>query len=110
MKGEINLLTRTHKRDMLILLERMVNEDNTKQIIGKLSFDFFYYTLLVNHYGGIWVLWNNSNFIARVVMKEVRDIHMLIYDNLIQKFYIVPTIYAPAQEEPNKPFGTIFIS
>ena len=41
LKAEISLLIRSHKPYMLILLETMTNERNSKQIISKLGYESF---------------------------------------------------------------------
>jgi len=75
----------------------MATESTTQKILPQLGFDPFDYTLPVNRSGGIWVLWNKTNIIANVLLKEDRAIHMLVFDILLQKFSIISGIYAPAQ-------------
>ena len=57
---EVQFLIRTHKADMIFLLETMVNEKNIKKILSLMGFDHFDYVLPTNHVGGITVLWNNG--------------------------------------------------
>ena len=65
---------------MMFLLETMVHEKNTLNILPILGFDLFDYILRMNHSGGIVVLWNNGIIHASVLFKEPRAIHILILD------------------------------
>jgi len=81
----------------MFVLETMASESTYMQIIPQLGFHHYDFTLPVQHSGGIWVLWNNKNILANVLLKEDRAIDMLVFDVLIQKFIIISGIYAPAQ-------------
>ncbi|KAJ8429842.1 hypothetical protein Cgig2_001129 [Carnegiea gigantea] len=62
-----------------------------------MGFDHFDYTLLQNHTGGSWVLWNNDNCHASVLAKENRAIHMLVHDSHKSNNILVSGVYAPTQ-------------
>ena len=94
---EIRFLQKFQQPDLVFVIETMASEATSKQIIPQLGFDHYDFTLPVQHSGGIWVLWNNKNILAHVLLKEDRAIHMLVFDVLIQKFSIISGIYAPAQ-------------
>jgi len=49
-------------------------------------------------------LWNNSSFIPKVLIKEDKAIHLLIYGNLIQKISKISIICALVQEGPKQAF------
>lgn len=89
IREEIKLLSRRSCPDILILLETMMNKINRESIIAKLGLDHFDYVLPDNHSGGIWVLWNNANISAQI---------LLVYDKVIKKESIITGIYGPAQE------------
>ena len=75
----------------------MISEQTTRKLIAKLGFEHFDFVSPHNHSGGIWVLWNNVNIHANVLLKEDRAIHMLVFDVAIQKLSVISGIYAPAQ-------------
>ena len=100
------MIVKTHQPDLLFLLETMVSEANTKRIIHTLGFENFDYMFSVNHMGGIWVLWNNINIMANVLLKEHRAIHMLVFYNSIQKLSVISGVYAPAQLCEKEAFWT----
>jgi len=97
LREEIRYLLKKQQLDLLFLIETMVSESTTKHILPHLGFEFYDYILLVNHSGGIWVMWNTKNMLANVLLKEDRAIHMLVFDVLVQKFSIISGVYAPAQ-------------
>ena len=80
VREEVKFLQRTHKPDILCLIETMTNDRNTAQIIQKMGFENYDFIPPVNHSGGIWVLWNNNHIHASVLCKESRAIHMLVDD------------------------------
>ena len=94
---EIRYLLKKQQPDLLFLIETMASESTIKHILPYLGFEYYDYTLPVNHSGGIWVMWNKKNILANVLLKEDRVIHMLVFDVLIQKFSIISGVYAPAQ-------------
>jgi len=97
IREEIRFLHKAQQPDLIFVIETMASEATSKQILPRLGFEHYDFTLPVNHSGGIWVLWNNKNILAQVISKEDRAIHMLVFDVLIQKFSIISGIYAPAQ-------------
>jgi len=101
---EIRLIQKTHQPDLLFLLETMVTEENTKRIIPHLGFQYHDFSNPINHSGGIWVLWNNTNIRANVLIKEDRAIHMLVFEYSSQKFSIISGIYALAQSSEKAAF------
>ena len=100
LREEVRYLQKFQQPDLVFLLETMASDITVKQILLQLGFDFFDYSLPVNHSGGIWVLWNNKNILANVLLKEERAIHMLVFDVSSQQFSIVSGVYVPAQ--PNQ--------
>ena len=69
-----------------------------------MEFEHFDFVSLVNHFGGIAVLWNNGNVHASVLFKETRAIHMLVHNpNKVQNS-IISGIYAPAQPRDKRDF------
>jgi len=62
----------------------MTNKVNADQIISKLGYDHYGYVLPQNHWGGIWILWNDIIF-AQVLFKEQRAVHLLVYNKVIKK-------------------------
>ena len=97
IREEIRVINQTHRPDLLFLIETMVSEQTTRKLIAKLGFEHFDFVSPHNHSGGIWVLWNNVNIHANVLLKEDRAIHMLVLDCDIQKLSVISGIYAPAQ-------------
>jgi len=97
IREEIRFLHKAQQPDLIFVIETMASEATSKQILPRLGFEHYDFTLPVNRSGGIWVLWNNKNILAQVISKEDRAIHMLVFDVLIQKFSIISGIYAPAQ-------------
>jgi len=94
---ELLFLKRTHKPQIMFLLETLVNKANILDILPKMGFDHFDYVEPVNHSGGLAVLWDNGIIHASVLKKEQRAIHMLVYDTSKKCSSIVSGIYAPAQ-------------
>ena len=67
---EILFLKRTHKPNVLLILETMVNKKNIVDILPKMGFEHFDYVEPVNHSGGLAVLWNNETICASILRKE----------------------------------------
>jgi len=97
LREEVKYLRIVQQPDLVFLLETMASEETTQKILPILGFDHYDYTLPVNHSGGIWVLWNKTNIMASVLLKEDRAIHMLVFDAQRQKLSIISGVYAPAQ-------------
>jgi len=49
---EVNFLIRTHKPDLIFLLETLVNETNIFRILPKMGFESYDFVSAVNHSGG----------------------------------------------------------
>ena len=49
---EVKFLTRTHKPDLIFLLETLVNETNIFRILPKMGFESYDFVSAVNHSGG----------------------------------------------------------
>jgi len=94
---EIQFLKRTHKPQILFLLETLVNEKNILAILPKIGFQYFDYVEPVNHSGGLAVLWDNGLIHASVLKKDQRAIHMLVYDTIKKCNSIISGVYAPTQ-------------
>ena len=75
---EIKFLTRTHKPDIIFLPETIINKTNILKILPTMGYGHFDYILPTIHSGGIVVLLNNSNIHASILLKEQREIHMLL--------------------------------
>ena len=103
---EIRLIQKTHQPDLMFLLETMVSKANTKRLISRFGFQCYDYVNPINHSGGIWVLWNNTNIKANILLKEDRAIHMLVFEYFTQNFSILSGIYAPAQASAKEGFWT----
>ena len=103
---EIKLLQKQYQPDLIFLLETMVNEEHTKRFISRLGFQYHDFSNPINHSGGIWALWNNTNIRANVLLKDARAIHMLVFEYSSQKFSIISGIYAPAQPNAKEAFWT----
>ena len=104
LAAEIRTLQKIHQPDLVFILETMVTEANTKRLISRLGFQCYDFSNPINHAGGIWVLWNNTNIKANVILKEDRAIHMLVFEYATQKFSILSGIYAPAQASDKDAF------
>ena len=96
IRDEIRVINQTHRPNLLFLIETMVSEQTTRKLIAKLALEHFDFVSPQNHSGGIWVLWNNANIHANVLLKENRAIHMLVMDLAIQKLSVISGIYTPA--------------
>jgi len=79
IRDEIRVINH-YRPDLLFLIETMASDQTTRKIIAKLGFEHFDFVSPQNHSGGIWVLWNNVNIHADVLLKENRAIHMLVMD------------------------------
>ena len=101
---ELKYLARTHKPDMLFLLETMVNESNIRRILPLMRFDHFDFVSPVNYSGGIAVLWNTENIHASALLKETRAIHILIHDPDKVQNSVISGIYAPVQPRDKNDF------
>ena len=75
------------------LTETMVAESTTKCPISHFGFDYYDFVNPVNHSGGLWVLWNNTNIIANVLLKEQCFIHMLVLDVKTQQLSTISSVY-----------------
>jgi len=80
-------------------LGTLVNKKNTLDVLPKMGFDHFDYVELVNHSGGLAVLWDNGIIHASVFKKEQRAIHMLVHDTSKQCSSIISGFNAPAQSQ-----------
>jgi len=76
---EIRIIHQTHRPDLLYLIKTMVSEQTTRKLIAKLGFEHFDFVSPQNHSSGIWVLWNNANIHANILLKENRVIHCLLW-------------------------------
>ena len=72
------------------LQKTMVHENTTKFLILSFGFNHYNYVNPINHVGGMWVLWNDNNILANVILKEQCPIHMLVLDikNAIVNHYV----------------------
>ena len=75
----------------------MVAENLTQRLISTFGFEHYDYVNLVNHSGGMWVLWKNTNVLANVMIKEHQLIHMLVLDIKTQQMVTLSIIYAPTK-------------
>ena len=89
LREEVRYLQKFQQPDLVFLLETMASAITAKQILPQLGFDYFDYSLPVNHSGGIWVLWNKKNILANVLLKEDRAIHMFVFDVSSQQLSII---------------------
>jgi len=101
---EIAFLKRTHKPQLLFLLETLVNRKNILQILPKLGFDHYDFVDPVHHSGGLAVLWDNGTIQASVLKKDPRAIHMLVYDTIKKCNSIISGVYALAQLQDKDSF------
>ena len=101
---EIAFLKRTHKPQLLFLLETLVNRKNILQILPKLGFEDNDFVDPVDHSGGLAVLWDNGTIHASVLKKDLRAIHMLVYDTIKKCNSIISGVYAPAQLQDKDSF------
>ena len=107
IREEVRVLIQFHKPDLLFMIETMVSEQTTRKIIAQLGFDHFDFVSPHNHSGGIWVLWNNVNIHANILLKENRAIHMLVMDLAIQKLCIISGIMRLLNLGKKNRFGSI---
>ena len=77
---ELLFLKRTHKPDIVFLLETIINEQNILQILARIGFEFFDFVIPSNHSGGLAVLWHITNVHATILRKDERATHMLVHD------------------------------
>ena len=70
LRQEVGFINRTIKPDILILLETLVNCQNSNLIIKQLGYQFSSTIPPVNHMGGIWLLWNDVNADVSILAKE----------------------------------------
>ena len=96
---EIFFLKRTHKPQIVFLLETLVNKKNILDILPKMGFEHFDYVEPVNHSGGLVDLWDNGIIHALVLKKEQRAIHMLVYDMSKHCSSIISGVCVPAQSQ-----------
>jgi len=80
LRPEIGFINRTIDHDILILIETMVNEQNTQRIIRTLGCRHFDFVLPHNHTGGIWLLWKDDNVVVNVLAKDHRAVHCSILE------------------------------
>ena len=104
LRQEVGFINRTINPDILILLETMVNCQNTDRIISKLGYSHFSSVPTDNHVGGLWILWNTANVDVTILFKELRFIHCLVYDKISAKQCLITAVYAPAQENQKNAF------
>ena len=70
-----------------------MDKNTFNKFIPPFGFKHYDYVNLVNHSGGLWVLWNNTNIMAQVLLKEPRCIHMLVLDGMTQTLTTISNIY-----------------
>jgi len=89
LRQEIKILNWNIRPDILILLEIVANKENLGHIISALGYDNFDYMLPENHYGWIWVIWNNDSICSQVIIKETQATHLLIHDSIGRNIFEV---------------------
>jgi len=104
LRQEVGFINRTINPDILILLETLVNCQNSSLIISQLGYKFSSTIPPVNHMGGIWLLWNDINVDVSIIAKEPRIMHCLVHDKLTSKDCILSAVYAPARENQKAVF------
>jgi len=104
LRHEVGLINRIIKPDILILLETLVNCQNSDLIIKQLGYQYFSTIPLVNHMGGIWLLWNNANVDVSIIVKEPRIMHCLVHDKLTANERLLSAVYAPVRENQKDVF------
>ena len=82
LRQEVGFINQIIKPDILILLETLVNCQNSDLIIKQLGYNFSSTIPPVNHMGGIWLLWNDENVDVSIIAKETRIMHCLVLDKL----------------------------
>ena len=107
---EVKFLTNTHKLDLIFLSETLVNETNICRILPQMGLEHYDFVSPVNHARGIAVLWNNGNVHASILLKEQREIHMMVHDTKNFKNTIESGIYAPAQNRDKNKFWSIYLN
>jgi len=85
LRQEVSFINRTINPDILILLETMVNCQNTDRLIRHLGFTHFATVPTDNHVGGIWFLWNTVNVDVNILFMDLRFVHCLVHDKLTAK-------------------------
>ena len=66
---EIYFIVCSHKPDTMFLTETMIADNTIKRLISQFAFEYYDYVNPVNHSCGMWVLWNNTNILANVMLK-----------------------------------------
>ena len=94
---KVRFLVKSHKSDIVFLLETMVNDQNITKIFPRSGLEHYEYVSPSNHSGELAILQNHGNIHASVLCKETRAIHLLIHDCDITKDSIILGIYALAQ-------------
>ena len=72
---KVKFLSIMHKRNLIFLLETLVNDNNFCTILPLMGFELYYFVSPANHLGGPIVLWNNGNIHASILA-----IHMMVHD------------------------------
>ena len=94
---KVGFINRTIKRDILFLIETMVNEHNSERIIRTLGFHNFDYILPHNHVGRIFILLNDENVELDILAKKQRAVYCSVFEKSTNKRCIVTAVYASAQ-------------
>lgn len=99
-----------HNPQVLIIMEAKLSFDRATDIANGLLFEDKIIVSTVNHAGGLWVLWNNSNITLSQVHISNRGVHAMIsYNNGASPFlmsaiynYPLPHLQVQVWDELNK--------
>ena len=95
---------RTIKPDILILLETLVNGQNTDLIINQLGYRYSSTIPPINHMGAFGSSGMNENVDVSIIAKETRIMHCLVHDKLNAKECLLSAVYASARENQKDTF------
>jgi len=98
-------LIQSQKPDILFLIETMLSDVNSQKFLSMLGFAHFDYVTLVNHSGGLAVLWNNDNVHVSLLSKDSRAIHLLVYDLSLRTLSCYLVYIDPLNHVKRKYFG-----
>lgn len=91
----LKFLISTTRLDVLILLEPRISGSKADEVCRKLNFDDWARVECVGYSGGIWLLWNSSNFSIDIVQTSPQFIHCRMEEKNREAWFLTAVYGSP---------------
>ncbi|KAI9082433.1 hypothetical protein K1719_035576 [Acacia pycnantha] len=93
-----------HKVDMVVLLETRISGDKAKKAIRSFGFRYSEIVEALGFVRGIWLMWNNSNLVVKVMERHLQFLHyQLMIGGQIPWYFTA--VYASPHENVTGSYG-----